>query len=165
VSSRVNAPNFIRSAPRSCTKQEHNGRTVIARSKQMRRQPRDPRVAARRIIVVAVPPVAELDLVGPIQVFSSVNRLAGKRLYRVEVITVGKELGIPGEGGLLDFHARGHLRDLKGEFDSTLLVCGLASRHARDPQLFTWLRQTAPKVRRVGAVCVGAFLLAAAGLL
>src|SRR5262245_41994085 len=35
----------------------------------------------RRILVVAVPPVDELDLVGPLQVFNSVNRLAGRNLY------------------------------------------------------------------------------------
>ena len=41
----------------------------------------------RRIIVVVVPPVDELDLVGPLQVFNSVNRLAKKTLYHIEVVT------------------------------------------------------------------------------
>src|SRR6266513_1465175 len=35
----------------------------------------------RRIIVIIVPPVDELDLVGPLQVFNSVNRLAGRPIY------------------------------------------------------------------------------------
>jgi len=119
----------------------------------------------RRIIVVAVPPVAELDLVGPLEVFGSVNRLARRKLYRIEVVTAGREREIAGEGGSLDFLARGCLQDLQGEFDSVLLVCGLASRHKRDPALFAWLGKIAPGVRRLGAVCVGAFLLAEAGLL
>ena len=54
---------------------------------------------------------------------------------------------------------------MAGKFDSVLLVCGVGSRAARDPALFAWLNKIAPAVRRVGAVCVGAFLLAEAGLL
>jgi transcriptional regulator GlxA family with amidase domain len=121
--------------------------------------------ACRRIIVVAVPPVAELNLVGPLQVFSSVNRLAGKLVYAVEVITAGSDLEIPGEGGMVSFLARGFLANVQGEFDSVLLVCGTASRNAGEAPLFAWLKGTAPRVRRLGAVCVGAFLLAEAGLL
>src|SRR5262245_16702182 len=41
--------------------------------------------ASRRVVVVAVPPVDELDLVGPLQVFQSVNRLAGRPIYAIEV--------------------------------------------------------------------------------
>ncbi len=40
-----------------------------------------------RILVVAVPPVDELDLVGPLQVFNPVNRLAGRTMYTIEVVT------------------------------------------------------------------------------
>lgn len=119
----------------------------------------------RRVIVVVVPPVEELDLVGPIQVFSAANRLAHTQVYNVELVTNGKELRIQGEGGLLSFSAQGHFRDVKGKFDSLLLVCGLGTRKARDPVLFTWLRTIAPMVRRMGSVCVGAFLFAEAGLL
>jgi transcriptional regulator GlxA family with amidase domain len=119
----------------------------------------------RRIIVVVVPPVDELDLVGPLQVFSSVNRLAGQQRYSIEVVTNAKQLKVAGEAGLLNFLAQSHFQDVKGKFDSVLLVCGIASRTTRDAALFAWLRKTAPVVRRLGAVCVGAFLLAEAGLL
>jgi hypothetical protein len=87
---------------------------------------------SRRIIVIVVPPVDELDLVGPLQVFSSVNRLAGRTIYVC---------------------------------DSVLLVCGLSTRSVRDAALSAWLRKMAVEVRRLGAVCVGVFLLAEAGLL
>lgn len=119
----------------------------------------------RRVIVVAVPPVEELDLIGPLQVFSSANRLGDRPIYSLEVVTSGSDLEILGEGGLCRFLANGRLCDLKGSFDSVLLVCGVASRNARDSALFEWLRKVAPSVRRVGAVCVGAFLLAEDGLL
>ena len=42
---------------------------------------------SRRIVVLVVPPVDELDLVGPLQVFNSVNRLAGRAIYTIEVVT------------------------------------------------------------------------------
>lgn len=118
-----------------------------------------------RIIVVVVPPVDELDLVGPLQVFSSVNRLAGRTIYSIEVVTTASRLAIDGEAGVLTFLAKKHFREVRGEFDSVLLVCGLAGRSVRDPALFAWLRESASAVRRLGAVCVGAFLLAEAGLL
>src|SRR5262249_53431143 len=51
------------------------------------------------------------------------------------------------------------------QIDSVLLVCGLASRTAQDPALFAWLRDAAKTARRLGALRVGAFLLAEAGLL
>jgi len=119
----------------------------------------------RRIIVVAVPPVDELDLVGPLQVFNSVNRLAGRNIYAIEVVTNANRLTVEGEGGVLTFMAKNHFSTVEGACDSVLLVCGLGSRSVRDAALSAWLRKMATKVRRLGAVCVGAFLLAEAGLL
>lgn len=116
-------------------------------------------------MVLAVPPVDEFDLVCPIQVFGAANRLAGKPVYGVEIVTKGKDLRVQGEGGLLSFLARTHYKNLNKNFDSLLLVCGLATRNVRDPALFSWLKSVAPKVRRLGSVCVGSFLLAEAGLL
>jgi len=119
----------------------------------------------KRIVVVVVPPIDELDLVGPIQVFGAANRLVGKTVYEVEIVTNARDLRVEGEGGLLSFAAQGHLQDVKGKVDSLLLVCGLGTRTARDLSLFRWLKKMALAVRRLGAVCVGSFLLAEAGLL
>jgi len=116
-------------------------------------------------VVVIVPPVDELDLVGPLQVFNSVNRLAGRQIYQIEVVTNADKLTVDGEAGVLTFVARHHFRKVAGVCDSVLLVCGLASRSARDAELSVWLKKTASEVRRIGAVCVGVFHLAEAGLL
>jgi transcriptional regulator GlxA family with amidase domain len=123
------------------------------------------RSTLRRIIAVVVPPVDELDLVGPLQVFNSVNRLAGRPIYAIEVVTNAEGLTVAGEGGVLTFMARQHFTKVKGVSDSVLLVCGLGSRSVRDLALSAWLKKTAGEVRRLGAVCVGSFLLAEAGLL
>jgi len=123
------------------------------------------RLKRQRIVAVVVPPIDELDLVGPLQVFSAANRLVGRVVYEVEIATNAKELSVQGEGGLLSFAAQRRFQEVKGKFDSLLLVCGLATRTARDPALFAWLRKMSPVVRRLGSVCVGSFLLAEAGLL
>ena len=114
--------------------------------------------------MVVVPPVDELDLVGPLQVFNSVNRLAGRTIYAIEVVTSATQLTVDGEGGVLTFVARHHFQEVEGKSDSVLLVCGLGSRSVRDEALSAWLKKTAVEVRRLGAVCVAAFLLAEAGL-
>ena len=119
----------------------------------------------RRILVLVVPPVDELDLVGPLQVFNSVNRLAGRTIYAIEVVTSADRLTLEGEGGVLTFVARQHFAEVQGTCDSVLVVCGLTSRSVRDTALSGWLKKMAPEVRRLGAVCVGAFLLAEAGIL
>lgn len=119
----------------------------------------------REILIVVVPPVDELDLVGPAQVFSAANRLSGAPAYRVTVATSGQDLRVDGEGGLLSFLAEARLADVRPPYDSVLIVCGLGNRHQRDPELSAWLRTAAKRSHRLGAVCVGAFLLAEAGLL
>lgn len=121
--------------------------------------------ASRRIVVAVVPPVDELDLVGPLQVFNSVNRLAGRTIYTMELYTTADRLSVEGEGGALTFVARDHVSRMTGGCDSVLLVCGQNGRTVRDAALSGWLSQRVSQVRRLGAVCVGAFLLAEAGLL
>jgi transcriptional regulator GlxA family with amidase domain len=98
-------------------------------------------------------------------VFNSVNRLAGRSIYTIEVVTNADRLTVEGEGGVLSFITRHHFKRVEGVCDSVLLVCGLRTRSVRDAALSAWLRKMAAEVRRLGAVCVGAFLLAEAGLL
>ncbi len=119
----------------------------------------------RRIVVVVVPPVEELDLVGPMQVFGAANRLSGRKVYSLEIATTGRELEVQGEGGLLSFLAQCWLKDVQGPIDSVLLVCGVGTRSVQDPVLSQWLRKISPQVRRLGGVCLSAFLLAEAGIL
>lgn len=121
--------------------------------------------AGRRVVVLVVPPVDELDLVGPLQVFNSVNRLAGRKIYTIEVVTNAQGKTVEGEGGVLTFLAENHFSKVQGGCDSVLVVCGSKSRWVRDAALSAWLKKEALKVHRLGAVCVGAFLLAEAGLL
>ena len=120
----------------------------------------------RRIVVLVVPPIEELDLVGPVQVLSTATRLMrrGGTPYRIEVVSTTRDRVIAGESGL-SIVAQAYYRDLEGEIDSLLVVSGVKTRNRRDDELAAWLRRTVPTCRRVGAVCISAFILAHAGVL
>jgi transcriptional regulator GlxA family with amidase domain len=120
----------------------------------------------RRIVVLVVPPIEELDLIGPVQVFSTATRLMNGTAtpYEIRVVSTARDRLIAGESGL-SIVAQAYYRELDGEVDSLLLVSGVRDRNRRDDDLAEWLRRTVPACRRVGAVCISAFLLARAGVL
>jgi transcriptional regulator GlxA family with amidase domain len=98
-------------------------------------------------VIVVVPPIEELDLVAPLQVFGAANRLSEKKVYSLEIATNGKELEVPGEGGMLSFLAQRRIQEVKGRIDSILLVCGVGTRLDRDPELSRWLTTMCPTER------------------
>lgn len=120
----------------------------------------------RRIVVLVVPPIEELDLIGPVQVLSTATRLMGRSgtPYEIQVVSTSRDRLIAGESGL-SIVAQAYYQDLKGEIDSLLVVSGVKGRNRRDDELAAWLRRTVPASRRVGAVCISAFILARAGVL
>jgi len=118
-----------------------------------------------KIAILAFPRVQLLDVVGPADVFSEAARQLGDpRAYRVQVI--GTEAGVFRGSSGLRLLADTTVATHRGAID-TLLVAG--SPHvdamAGNTELGTWLRRQSRRVRRIGAVCSGAFVLAAAGLL
>jgi len=120
----------------------------------------------RRVVVLVVPPIEELDLVGPLQVLSTASRLMRPRAtpYEVSVVSTTRDCVIAGESGL-SIVAHNYYQNITGEIDSLLLVSGVTTRNRRDADLSAWLRGTVPQCRRVGSVCIAAFLLAHAGVL
>ncbi|PRY64194.1 transcriptional regulator GlxA family with amidase domain [Vreelandella songnenensis] len=120
----------------------------------------------RHIVLLAYPNCQLLDVSGPWQVFASANALSPVPLYRLTLVA-----DAPGRvmtnGGLAVHaqHAYHELPDLPA-LDTLLVAGGSGVIQARnDAELLNLLRQLAPRVRRVGSICSGAFLLAAAGLL
>ncbi|GAA2065619.1 DJ-1/PfpI family protein [Streptomyces albiaxialis] len=122
-----------------------------------------------RVVVAVFPDVDLLDVTGPAEVFSLANRETGGR--------AGYEVRLAGpSGGEVRTSAGVRLvtdtafADVGAEVD-TLLVPGAVDMTdggpvARiDPAVVAWVRETAPHARRVASVCVGAHVLAAAGLL
>ncbi|MDM0086826.1 MULTISPECIES: helix-turn-helix domain-containing protein [unclassified Variovorax] len=123
----------------------------------------------RRIACLLYPELMSLDLVGPMQVFASANaERKGHGLppaYVLQLVgaTAGPVLTSAGFALTADT-ARDELA-LAGL--DTLLVPGGDGVDAQlgDGSLLAWLRAVEPQVRRLGSVCSGALLLAAAGLL
>src|ERR1700733_13715386 len=118
------------------------------------------------VVILAVPPVAELDLVGPLEVFAGANRVLGERgpAYDIRVVSSQPKPFIAGECGV-SLLAHGYYRRLREPVDTLVVVCGPTSKDTRDSRFSVWLQKTAGRVRRVASVCVGAFVLAEAGLL
>ena len=119
-----------------------------------------------RIVIVVFEGVQTLDLTGPAEVFAAAGRVRGAPLYEVVVGSIaGGELltscGLP-------IRTR-KLRAVRPHRADTILVAGgdvMALRGALvDATLARWLQRAAPIVRRMGSVCSGSFVLAAAGLL
>jgi len=115
--------------------------------------------------ILAFPSVQLLDVVGPADVFAEAARQLGDpRAYVVQVI--GTEPGVLRSSCGLRLAVDATVSGFRGKLD-TLLVAGSpeveALRSGRE--LHGWLQAQARSVRRLGSVCTGAFVLAAAGLL
>jgi transcriptional regulator GlxA family with amidase domain len=123
------------------------------------------------VALLAFPEAQSLDVIGPLEVFSSATRLllrgADPRApgYRIELLSSSGEGPVRMSCGVPLF-AQG-LPPRSAPAPDTLIVAGGEGTRAAlaDPALIAWLRATAPRVRRLASVCTGAFLLAEAGLL
>jgi cyclohexyl-isocyanide hydratase len=114
-------------------------------------------MTAIRIGLLAFPAMTQLDLTGPLQVFSA--------LPGAEVRVIGKSLApIQTHGGLrlLPDTAMADCPDL-----DVICVPGGSGVQAlmEDADVLAFLRRQAETARFVGSICTGALVLAAAGLL
>lgn len=113
----------------------------------------------RRILLTGLPPLEILDLAGPLEVFS---RCDG---YRVEVASPRRDGTFAINCGLALTGASSY-DQVSGPVDTLWVVGGPeAPAGSYDAAYLDWLRATASSARRVGASCLGTFLLGAAGVL
>ncbi|OKI25074.1 helix-turn-helix domain-containing protein [Streptomyces sp. CB03911] len=123
-----------------------------------------------RVVVAAFPGVELLDVTGPAEVFSVATRVAGpgRPGYVVQIATADGA-PVPTSSGVR-LMADLTLDAVDGRVD-TLLVAGAIDlvgdsvEPVIDREVTAWLRTAAPRAGRVGSICAGAHLLAAAGLL
>lgn len=118
-----------------------------------------------RIAVLAFPGVQMLDVTGPVDIFSEAMRQAkAPGAYTLQVI--GTVAGPFRASNGMAIVPDATIAEAAPGID-TLLVAGGPELDlaAKPPALDGWLREQAARVRRLGSVCSGAFLLADAGLL
>lgn len=119
----------------------------------------------RTVVHVVYPGIIMLDLAGPAEVFAAANRFAesGPR-YRSVVASVDGRPLVTNSGLQLGVDTR--LSDVTGRVDTLRVTAGLSHVEAmQSEELVAEVRRIAGKARRVTSTCVGAFVLAAAGLL
>jgi transcriptional regulator GlxA family with amidase domain len=119
----------------------------------------------RAVVVLALPGVQLLDVSGPLDVFAEANAQAGYAAYDL-LVAAAKPGPIRSSSGVRLMPDVVIDRDADEAID-TLLVAGCpnATESPLDDAVAQWLQRRAPKARRYGSICSGAFFLAAAGLL
>jgi len=124
--------------------------------------------ASRLVAIAAYDGVSLLDLAGPLEAFRVASAFDGSRRSRVayECVVVSVRGGPVKTADGVDLVAKS-VRSLGKAPIDTLLVPGafVVDDVTRDRELVQWVRRKAPACRRVCSVCVGSFLLAAAGVL
>lgn len=128
--------------------------------------------AVRRIIILATPEAQSLEIAGPMEVFGTANfklREAGRERsipYVVELASTTSNRRIRSTMSGLQLVATKPWNRLSDDIDTLLVVGGVNIWTGEsNPPLLRWLREQSKKVRRLGSVCTGAFVLAKAGLL
>ncbi|HYD11474.1 MAG TPA: helix-turn-helix domain-containing protein [Allosphingosinicella sp.] len=125
----------------------------------------EPGSQQRNVVLIGYAGAQSLDIVGPLEVFAMANRFSETSAYNV--ILASPEGGtITCNSGLL-LGGSLALEDLPAALDTILVAGGSrdALRRASDDHLLGWLELRAETTRRVGSVCSGALVLAAAGVL
>ncbi len=133
--------------------------------------PRATRTGGRRVVALVYPQIVLLDVAGPCEVFSMANRI-WRRLksgapdpYTLAIVSTCPGSRIDTASGLA-LVADHTVADFRGQIDTLLVPGGMdVSAVTTDAVLLRWLCRMAARVRRVGSICTGAFVLAAAGLL
>jgi len=121
---------------------------------------------ARQMVFLTVPPIEELDLVGPWDVFATANGLfgSGKPAYDMRLITTGRARVFTGDS-CLRLCADSQYNQFSGAVDTLIIPGGTGPQAISDRGVLKWLRAHSQKARRTVSICTGAFLLAQAGLL
>jgi transcriptional regulator GlxA family with amidase domain len=114
----------------------------------------------RRVAVVVFPNFQLLDAAGPIAAFEIAGRLCPDA-YAIEVLA--PEAGQTPSSSGVSFTAAALG---EGAYDTIMVAGGNGTRSLSElARVVAWLRDAAPRTRRVTSVCSGAYLLAEAGLL
>ncbi|MFI8941850.1 GlxA family transcriptional regulator [Streptomyces syringium] len=112
------------------------------------------------VAVLALDGVVGFDLATPVEVFTRARLPGGRPAYQVRVCSVGGDV----DAGAFTLRAPWGLEALTQA--DTIIVPGVANPLAPVPdEILDALRSAADRGTRIASICVGAFILAATGLL
>ncbi len=124
----------------------------------------------RRVAMLVLPLGHMVSIAGPLDVFTRASLIltrSGKRgtpAYELNLLTADNSPLATAAG--LQIVGGHSWRDHHAPIDTLLILSGAELAPSRfDPRLLAWIRARAADTRRVGSVCAGAFVLAAAGVL
>lgn len=128
-----------------------------------------PKMAVKRIGIILQPGADLLDIAGPAAVFHCAGR---------HFVWIGKSdrvtyqlVYLSPDGGMAKTRQELAIETLPlgkaepADFDTVIVVGGIVDDRDSPAIVFDWLRRCRGVVRRIASVCVGAFILARAGLL
>jgi transcriptional regulator GlxA family with amidase domain len=119
----------------------------------------------RLVSMVAYPGAVLLDVSGPLEVFAIANHINQENggtipPYRTEILAETKDQVLKTASGIR-LLSDGAISSNK-KTDTLLIAGGLSAENAPD-SLVEKIRRCAPRCRRVGSICTGAFILARTG--
>ncbi len=118
----------------------------------------------KTVAMALFPDFLLLDMAGPLEVFSIANRYLPPTEH-YQIITIGTEPGALRASNGVAVQTDLQLGQAQGAYDLLLVPGGPGAYNECHPALLPWLKAAAPRVRRLGSICTGAFVLGYAGLL
>jgi transcriptional regulator GlxA family with amidase domain len=122
-----------------------------------------------RVAMLAYDNAQILDITGPLEVFARTSRWlidqGVKREPCYEITLLGERRGLIRTSGGLKLEASRAYADA-GRIDTLLIAGGIGCEQAMaNKAILEWIRAQSKRVERLGSICTGALILAAAGLL
>ncbi|HYE94064.1 MAG TPA: GlxA family transcriptional regulator, partial [Terriglobales bacterium] len=126
--------------------------------------------STRHVVMGAFPGVQVLDVVGPMEIFGTATRVLAERRpddappYALSIVAPSRGELVSSSG--LRVIADGTFDDEDVPIDTLMVAGGVALPPPEQVTVVAqWLRDAAPRARRIVGICTGAFFLAEAGLL
>jgi transcriptional regulator GlxA family with amidase domain len=118
----------------------------------------------RNVVFLVAPPFELLDLTGPYSVFAEANAASGSREYALQVVSTSQDEALMSTAGL-SLTSQYFYQNFRRPIDTLLVIGGRGAMRPYNEDVLRWIRTRQGRIRRLGSVCIGAFLLAATGLL
>jgi transcriptional regulator GlxA family with amidase domain len=119
--------------------------------------------------MIAYPGAHNLDVVGPLEILATTAYFSADGTRPYDIVVVAERAGPIAASSGLTITAEQSFEDVLADdraIDTLMIAGGHGTSAAmKDPALVAFLRDAAPRARRIASICTGALVLAEAGLL